>query len=87
MLRFTIDGEQHYMCHRLNNCFYRAAGIGFGEVPLDPVKVFFDMRNARLQVSDTETDYERELSRIGYALHIAKGRGITVVSVDDLLSI
>jgi len=81
MLQFDIDGQREYVCHTLTESFYRDAGIGLGDVSLERAHAFFVDRREHLQPSDIVTEYEKELSRIDYLLHMAAKRGVTVVTV------
>ncbi|CAB3754849.1 hypothetical protein [Paraburkholderia humisilvae] len=82
MLEFTIGDKREVVTDSLIESFYGETGIGRGEVDLAQVRAFFVARCDRLQPSDIVTDYEKELSRLSYALYLASERGIKIVTVN-----
>jgi len=82
---FTI-GSETIRAHDdyFENRYRDYSGIGFGDAPLDAVKSFIDADLDELEVmgtSDVVTEWERDLSNVGFALYKGRKRGVDTVNV------
>lgn len=78
---FTIGAESVYAYSTYFKEVLNNSEIGDGEHPLDKIKSVINNHRDELQVCDIVTDYERDLSRVGFALFEGKRNGVETVSI------
>lgn len=78
---FTVGTEHVHAFSAYFEKIYDNSGLGVGELRLDEVKSVIDKHSDKLQVSDIVTEYERDLSRVGFALFEGKNLGVETVNV------
>ena len=80
-LIFLTDRKLTYSNTELFADLYGHHGLGLGEQSLESIKTFIDGLRKELQPSDIRTEYENDLSRLGYYLHEWRNQGVTSVMV------